>query len=201
MDELTALARCEQEYRECSILCFTETWLHQDVPDNNIALAGFETIRADPDFAACGKQKGGGLAVFINKRWCHPGNISVKKRICCPDVELLAVGLRPYYLPREISHAILVLVYIPPSGNPTAACDVIHGAVAELQTSHPSALTPYQENLIMLTWTKLSQPSRSMWTVQLGKERGWTCCMPTLWTHTTLLLCPPWEDLTTIWYT
>lgn len=28
MDELTALARSQKEYRECSLMCFTETWLH-----------------------------------------------------------------------------------------------------------------------------------------------------------------------------
>lgn len=31
-------------------------------------------------------------------------------------------------------------MYIPLSGNPIAACNVIHAAVAALQTSHPSSL-------------------------------------------------------------
>lgn len=52
------------------------------------------------------------LAVLINKRLCQPVNVSVKKRICCPDVELLAVGQRPYYLPRAISHGIIATAYI-----------------------------------------------------------------------------------------
>lgn len=46
-----------------------------------------------------------------------------------------AVGLHPYYLPRKISHAILITIYIHPFANLTAACDIIHGAVAELQLS------------------------------------------------------------------
>ncbi|KAL6484000.1 hypothetical protein MHYP_G00088730 [Metynnis hypsauchen] len=33
MDELTALARSQREYRECSLMCFSETWLHQDILD------------------------------------------------------------------------------------------------------------------------------------------------------------------------
>ncbi|KAJ8385610.1 hypothetical protein AAFF_G00184720 [Aldrovandia affinis] len=33
MDELTALARSQAEFRECSIMCFTESWLHKDIPD------------------------------------------------------------------------------------------------------------------------------------------------------------------------
>lgn len=50
-----------------SILRFTEKRLQRDVPDN-IELAGFETIWADRDFNASGKQNGGRLAIFINKR-------------------------------------------------------------------------------------------------------------------------------------
>ncbi|XP_049435499.1 uncharacterized protein LOC125890744 [Epinephelus fuscoguttatus] len=120
-------------------MCFTETWLHQDIPDNNVSISGFQTVRADRDCTESGKRKGGGLAVLVNNRWCSPDHISIKERICCPDIELFAVGLRPYYLPREFSHAIIVTVYIPPSANPTSACDVIHSAIARLQTKHPSA--------------------------------------------------------------
>ena len=76
----------------------------------------------------------------MNNRWCNPGHITAKDCICSPDIELLAVGLHPYYLPCEFSHAIVVAVYIPPSANPTSAWDVIHSIVAGLQTTHPSAL-------------------------------------------------------------
>ena len=61
-----------------------------------------------------GKCKGGGLAVLINNRWCNPGHINIKKWICFLDVELLAVGLRPYYLYRELSHIIIIAVCFPP---------------------------------------------------------------------------------------
>lgn len=64
----------------------------------------------------------------------------MKEIICTSDVELLAVGLRPYYLPLEFSHTIAVAVYIPPSAAVVGACDVIHAAIAGLQTRHPSAL-------------------------------------------------------------
>ncbi|KAI4899972.1 hypothetical protein NFI96_015155 [Prochilodus magdalenae] len=96
MDELTALAMSQKEYRQCSLMCYLETWLHQDIPDDNVS-------------------------------------------ITCPDIELLAVGLRPYYLPREFSHVVVVAVYIPPSANPTSACDVTHSTIVRLQTQHPTA--------------------------------------------------------------
>lgn len=47
------------EYRECSLMCFMETWLHQDIPDDNISISGFQTVRANRDCTGSGKQKGG----------------------------------------------------------------------------------------------------------------------------------------------
>lgn len=137
MDELEALTRTRREYRECSIMCFCETWLHEQTPDSAVALPGFHTIRADRDTTMSGKSKGGGLAVLVNSRWCNPGHIHVKKRVCSPNIELIAIGLRPYYLPREFTNVIAISVYIPPSGKADVACDVIHSVTADLLTKHP----------------------------------------------------------------
>ncbi|KAI3363082.1 hypothetical protein L3Q82_011534 [Scortum barcoo] len=77
--------------------------------------------------------------MYVNNRWCNPGHISVKTVSCCPDLELLAVSLRPYYLPREFSHVISVCVYIPPRADAATACEKIHSVTARLQTQHPEA--------------------------------------------------------------
>lgn len=57
-------------------LCALQTWLWQDVPDNNICVAGFTTIRADRDFSSCEKKKGSGLSVWPRcgafSRWTAP---------------------------------------------------------------------------------------------------------------------------------
>ncbi|XP_072139306.1 juxtaposed with another zinc finger protein 1b isoform X2 [Mobula birostris] len=47
MEELTALARSQRTFRESSVMCFTETWLHEDIPDQNLSTDGFQTVRAD----------------------------------------------------------------------------------------------------------------------------------------------------------
>lgn len=47
IEELTALAQSQREYRECSSTCFIETWLHQDIPDSNMSMEGFYTIWPD----------------------------------------------------------------------------------------------------------------------------------------------------------
>lgn len=42
MNEFSALTRSQRKYRECSITCFTETWLHKHVPDSNTTVSGFQ---------------------------------------------------------------------------------------------------------------------------------------------------------------
>ena len=121
-------------------MCFTETWLHEHIPDCNASIHGFKTVRADRSKQHSGKLKGGGIAVLVNKRWCHPGHVTVKEKICTKDIELLAVSFRPYYLPREFTCVILVAVYIIPGTAPDAACDIINSVVARLQTQHPNSL-------------------------------------------------------------
>lgn len=57
----------------------------------------------------------------------------MKSKVCSPDIEHLAVEMWLFYLPREFSHAIAVVVYIPPSANAAMAHAV-------LQTQYPNAL-------------------------------------------------------------
>ena len=138
-DELAALVKNQKLYREASLICLTETWLTQNTPNANVDLPGFSTVRLDRDKEKSGKKRGGGLVVYINNRWCSPGHVTVKETICSKDVELLAVSLRPYYVPREFTHAIILCVYVPPRALPDIACDVIHSTVARLQTQHADA--------------------------------------------------------------
>ena len=79
--------------------------------------------------------------MFVNDRWCNPGHTTIKEQICNRDIELLAVSMRPHYLPREFTHVIAIAVYIPPSKKKAEeACGVISSTVSRLQTQHPNAL-------------------------------------------------------------
>lgn len=165
MDELTALVRRENIFRECSLMCFTETWLHDGIPDSSIDINGFSVVRGDRRREECSKRRGEGLAVYVNNMWCHPGHVTVKERVCSPDIEFLAVGLRPYYMPREFSHAILITVYIPPSANATGACDLIYSVTAKLQTRHPDALYLISGHFNQASPRKHFPPLLSMWII------------------------------------
>ncbi len=176
MEELTALARTQWEYHECSFMCFTETWLKERMPDSVVALNHFYLARGDRCAVETGKSKGGGLALFVNECWSCPGRITVKEKLCNKDIELLAVGMRPYYLPREFSYVISIQVYIPTSANVSNACEHINTVTARMQSKYPQALI-ISGDFNQLLYIILSPPLLSMWTVIRETIKLWACYM------------------------
>lgn len=121
-------------------MCFTETWLDERTPDAMVALDGFMLVRFDRCMKATGKKKGGGVAVYLSERWCSPANIHVKQQLCTKDLEMVVVSARPFYLPREFTHVLVLCVYIPPSADAAEVCELLHTTVSQLQNKHPRAL-------------------------------------------------------------
>ena len=155
---------------------FTETWLHSHILDHSVAVPSFSTVRADRDVTSSGKKKGG-IALYVSERWCNPGHVHVKERLCSPDIELLTVGMWPYFLPQEFMSAIIICVYVPPSADAAVACDVIHSTLGQIQTQHPNPLLSSLGILIMSHWTKPSQHFTSMLTAPPETVTHWICCM------------------------
>jgi len=75
--------------------------------------------------------------VYISETWCK--NISVKSKLCNPNIELLSLSLIPFYLPGEIASINLFVVYIPPSGNYLQACETLKNTVDERENEAPNA--------------------------------------------------------------
>ena len=71
-DELVALIKTQKEYRECSVLCFMETWLYSHFLDHSVVVPSFSTVRMDRDVTSSGKKKGGGIALYVSEKWCNP---------------------------------------------------------------------------------------------------------------------------------
>lgn len=76
--------------------------------------------------------------------------VSVEVSVCWPTLELLAVSMWPYYLPRKLSHVIYL--YIPSSANADAASKNTLSVVARLQTQHPDAFITISCLLHMSRW-------------------------------------------------
>ncbi|KAL6466262.1 hypothetical protein MHYP_G00263950 [Metynnis hypsauchen] len=67
MTELATLVKYDRDFSKANLICFTETWLTEDV--TNIELEGYSLIRYDRDPIRTAKRTGGGLCMFINKSW------------------------------------------------------------------------------------------------------------------------------------
>lgn len=70
--------------------------------------------------------------------------------------ETWSVGLWPYYVARDILHAIVVGVNIPPSANTISVSRVLYTATSQLQTKNPSALITISGDFNLITMDKTS---------------------------------------------
>ena len=136
VDELTCNIQTRRDYRECSVFCFTETWLSSDIPDSAIQPPGFTVYRADRT-AESGKRRGGGVCFLVNTRWCS--DVKVISRACFPDVEFLTIQCRPFYLPREMSSVTLVAAYIHPTANLPTALGLLADEITKCENTRPDS--------------------------------------------------------------
>ncbi len=139
MDDLRARISFQRDIRDCNIICLSETWLTPSVPDNAVTPSdNFSVFRMDRT-AEAGKNKGGGVCFFINKKWCDPRNISILSRSCSPHLEHLSIICRPFYLPREFSSTVVTAVYIPPQADSSLALSKLHDELSGYINIHPDA--------------------------------------------------------------
>ena len=111
LDALRLKLSYQRDIINC-ILCFTETWLNDNMA--NTELAGFSFSWQDRA-AMSGKTRGGGVCLFVsNCWWCPMSNIKEVLRYCSPEVEYLMISSRPHYLPREFSSILFLAVYLQP---------------------------------------------------------------------------------------
>lgn len=126
------------EYRTASILAFTETWLNRNDNDSTLHIDGLALPpRLDRDSERTGKQHGGGVCLYVNTCWCS--TVVMREKLCTPDIKLLAVSLRPFYLPREFPQLFLILVYIHPRANSTTATEHITSSLNRLEHISPDS--------------------------------------------------------------
>ncbi len=138
MDDLRARISFQQDIRDCSILCLSETWLTPSVPDTAVTPSNKVSVLRIDRTAEAGKTKGGGVCFMINKKWCDPRNISILSRSCLPHLEHLSIICRPFYLPREFSSIFVTALYIPPQADTGLALSKLHGVLSSYVNKHPN---------------------------------------------------------------
>ncbi len=138
MDELQGNARFLKDYKDCCVMAFTETWLTERDQDSELVIGGFGAPRRlDRSGVVTGKAQGGGVCLYVNQRYCM--SVTVREHICTPDVELLSVSLRAFYLPREFPQLFITVVYIHPRAHAPSACKTVYDVVQKLQSISPDA--------------------------------------------------------------
>ena len=111
VNELEASAKFKPEVWEACLLAFTETWLSEADQDEDLAISGFSSpLHRDRSPEITGKSRGGGVCLFVNRRYCN--TVVIWEKLCTPDTELLSVSLWPHYLPHQFQQLFLMLVYI-----------------------------------------------------------------------------------------
>lgn len=92
IDELQATVHVHHAYRKECILAFTETWLKTQDSDSALTINRFGTpLRTDRDSLITCKSQGGGVCLYIHKRWCN--SVILRETLCTQDIELLSVSL------------------------------------------------------------------------------------------------------------
>ncbi|KAK0131527.1 hypothetical protein N1851_033782 [Merluccius polli] len=138
MDELEAHSRCKRDFRETCLLAFTETWLGDADPNEDLHITGFGyPVRMDRSPLITNKSRGGGVCFYINERYCN--TVVVREKICTPDLELLSISIRPFYLPREFPQLFFTLVYINPRANVASVNQLIAEVTNRLDALSPDA--------------------------------------------------------------
>ena len=135
-DELLANCRFTREFRDASLLCFSETWFMDKVTNESVEIFGFgEPYRTDRDSRQTGKERGGGVCLYVSEKFCDRANVTVKQRMCTPELELISLSLRPRYLPREFGRIFVTVVYaaVYDSTSAARAGKAIAAAVRDLQ--------------------------------------------------------------------
>lgn len=87
VDELQTNVKFLEEYKTACLLADTETWLKDCDAQSNLENNGFGKPFRLEDLEKTGNSLGGGLALYVNRKWC--GNVIVRESLCAPDIELL----------------------------------------------------------------------------------------------------------------
>ncbi|KAK2173828.1 hypothetical protein NP493_848g03082 [Ridgeia piscesae] len=74
----------KRDYKDCSIFCFTETWLDATIPDSTVQPPGLTTYRSDRSRDETGKARGGGVCILVNDRWAT--DVKILSKTCSVDI-------------------------------------------------------------------------------------------------------------------
>lgn len=129
-------ARICYKYQEAGINVLTENWLHLDMVSSLIEVF---PLLGETEQQLWEKVE---EVEYVNMWICERQVVPTVHRatVCNPDIELLCLSLRPFYLPREFRNIIVCADYVPSSANTTRAAGYITESIHDKLQCTPGAL-------------------------------------------------------------
>jgi exonuclease III len=128
LDEIHVLAK---QYT-VDIICISETWCSDRVPDETVELNGYTTFRRDRQDG----RAGGGLICYVKD--VIPV-IKVWTELNDNGLETIWFTLRPHRLPRGISHITIGNVYHPPKASDWEMCQHLIHCFDNIKQTFPAS--------------------------------------------------------------
>ena len=133
--------QCVATQNSAGIVCITDTWLSNDIPDDAVTLRGYNLFQKDCELC------GGGITLYVSSsiRSKRLENQELREAI----TESLWVELRPSRLPRPISAMLIGAVYHPPQASAeddNRLRDHIREVVDSCLLQHPDCLVCVAED-------------------------------------------------------
>lgn len=135
MDELELLVTGGRYVQNCCVMVITKSWFHPLIPSEAIQLPSHTVHGSDRNKEESGKSRGGGLCVYVHGDWCRYSIAVYKKKIGSSDLETISVKCCPFFLPRELTVALIMAVYIPTDANISSALSLLPDTIHKLQRS------------------------------------------------------------------
>lgn len=118
VDEMQQSVKYMREFRDASILAFTETWLDSIASSRDLAVDSFSDPQSPWQRQRLHRQRTQWWCVFLCQQALVQDRCSAWK-LCMPDIELLSISLRPFYMRQEFPRCFLHLViFIPKQMQP-----------------------------------------------------------------------------------
>ena len=126
MDELSHVQNANYD-----LVCITETWLQQHIPDSVVAINGYNVIRRDRRVSTHG-----GVCMYVKDK--IPYSVLADFEDESNILEVLWVKLRPTRLPRGVSNIVIGVVYHPPNAVNSTMLDYLSKCLGDLESRYPN---------------------------------------------------------------
>ena len=115
-------------FKTYDILCFSETWLNQNIPDGMLFWPGFTLWRLDRNSCPQTIKKGGGLLVYVKDKYSKYVEKLEQCTLCNKDMEILTFVMQ-YPFMRKLQ---LSVIYRPPKGSLSNFMDCIKRTIIDV---------------------------------------------------------------------